>query len=177
MRTARLTPRGLDERAELDRRNDAVASSILEPLGDAQRERLVGAMAEVERLLVASMVPSGRAIPATRGAVLPDAYFAELGARFDHGFDVGRAPPTAPPTSFRRTGLLLVATLAGEPVGCGVLRHHALQTGVPGWSEIKRMWVSPCVRGIGLGRRLLASSSTAPRPRASPSCGSTRTAC
>ena len=55
VRTARLTPAGLAERAELDRRNDAVAASILDALGDAQRTRLVDAMAEVERLLAASM--------------------------------------------------------------------------------------------------------------------------
>ena len=37
VRTAHLTRAGLAERAELDRRNDAVASSILDPLGEAHR--------------------------------------------------------------------------------------------------------------------------------------------
>jgi hypothetical protein len=55
VRRARLTPAGLDERAELDRRSDALAVSVLEPLSEAQRE-LVAAMAEVERLLDASAV-------------------------------------------------------------------------------------------------------------------------
>jgi DNA-binding MarR family transcriptional regulator/GNAT superfamily N-acetyltransferase len=157
VRTARLTRAGLDERAELDRRNDAVASSILEPLGDAQRERLVGAMAEVERLLAASMVridPCDPEHPHARTSL--DSYYAELAARFEHGFDVERANPDSPSDLVRPNGLLLVATLAGEPVGCGVLRHHELHAGVPGWSEIKRLWVSPSVRGIGLGRRLLS---------------------
>ena len=49
-------------------------------------------------------------------------------------------------------GLLLVATLHGFAVGCGALKFHA--TGEP--TEIKRMWVSPSVRGLGLGGRLLA---------------------
>ena len=48
-------------------------------------------------------------------------------------------------------GLFLVATLHGEPVGCGALKFHP---GAP--AEIKRMWVAPAVRGLGLGRRLLA---------------------
>jgi DNA-binding MarR family transcriptional regulator/GNAT superfamily N-acetyltransferase len=157
VRTARLTRAGLAERAELDRRNDAVASSILDPLGGAQRERLVVAMADVERLLAASMVSVGPCDPRHRHAHASlDAYFAELAARFEHGFDVGRANPDAPSDLVPPNGLLLVATLAGEPVGCGVLRHHELREGVPGWSEIKRLWVSPAVRGIGLGRRLLA---------------------
>jgi DNA-binding MarR family transcriptional regulator/ribosomal protein S18 acetylase RimI-like enzyme len=157
VRTARLTRAGLAERAELDWRNDAVASSILDPLGGAQRERLVVAMADVERLLAASMVSVGPCDPRHRHAHASlDAYFAELAARFEHGFDVGRANPDAPSDLVPPNGLLLVATLAGEPVGCGVLRHHELREGVPGWSEIKRLWVSPAVRGIGLGRRLLA---------------------
>jgi DNA-binding MarR family transcriptional regulator/GNAT superfamily N-acetyltransferase len=158
VRTARLTRAGLAERAELDRRNDAVAASILDPLGDAQRARLVGAMAEVERLLAASMVDIDPCDPRHRHARTSlDSYFAELAARFEDGFDVSRANPDAPSDLVPPNGLLLVATLAGEPVGCGVLRHHDLRAGVPAWSEIKRLWVSPSVRGIGLGRRLLAA--------------------
>jgi len=158
VRTARLTRAGLAERAELDRRNDAVASSILDPLGDAQRARLVGAMAEVERLLAASMIYIAPWDPTHRHARASlDAYFAELDARFDHGFDIDRANPDAPSDLVPPSGLLLVATLTDEPVGCGVLRHHELHAEAPGWSEIKRLWVSPSVRGIGLGRRLLAT--------------------
>src|SRR5438045_9461636 len=47
-------------------------------------------------------------------------------------------------------GLLLVARLREEPVGCGALRFHENAIG-----EIKRMWVAPRARGLGLGRRLL----------------------
>jgi ribosomal protein S18 acetylase RimI-like enzyme len=36
-------------------------------------------------------------------------------------------------------------------VGCGALKFH---DGAP--AEVKRMWVDPAVRGLGLGRRLLA---------------------
>jgi DNA-binding MarR family transcriptional regulator/GNAT superfamily N-acetyltransferase len=158
VRTARLTRSGLAERAELDRRNDAVASSILDALGATQRTRLVSAMAEVERLLTASMVSIAPCAPGHRHARASlGAYFGELDARFDGGFDSGRANPDAAPDLVPPNGLLLVATLAGEPVGCGVVRHHDLHAGVPGWSEIKRLWVSPSVRGAGLGRRLLAA--------------------
>jgi GNAT superfamily N-acetyltransferase len=47
-------------------------------------------------------------------------------------------------------GLLLVASLRGEPVGCGALLF--LPDGV---GYAKRMWVAASVRGLGLGRRLL----------------------
>jgi len=108
-------------------------------------------MAQVERLLVASMVKITVADPTG-----PDArwcfehYFAELGERFDAGFDPAlsisaHAHELAPPAS-----LLLVAHLREEPVGCGALKFHE---NAPG--EIKHMWVAPLARGLGLGRRLL----------------------
>jgi ribosomal protein S18 acetylase RimI-like enzyme len=111
----------------------------------------------VERLLTASMVVVGPCDPAHRHARSSlDAYYGELDARFDGGFDIARANPDALSDLVLPNGVLLVATLSGRPVGCGVLRHHDLHGAVPAWSEIKRLWVSPSVRGAGLGRRLLA---------------------
>lgn len=59
----RLTKAGLAERAELDRRSDEFAHSLLEPLSDSQQAKLAAAMAEVERLLLASMVTIAIADP------------------------------------------------------------------------------------------------------------------
>jgi DNA-binding MarR family transcriptional regulator len=56
VRTARLTAAGRRERALLDRRSDELAESFLEPLTGSQRDRLVTAMGEVERLLTRAMV-------------------------------------------------------------------------------------------------------------------------
>src|SRR4051812_48793572 len=53
-RTVVLTAAGRRERAALDTRSDDVAESFLGPLTGPQRERLVAAMADVERLLTAS---------------------------------------------------------------------------------------------------------------------------
>ena len=47
-------------------------------------------------------------------------------------------------------GVFLVARLDGEPVACGALRRIG-----PGIGEIKRMFVAPSQRGLGVGRRLL----------------------
>lgn len=152
VRTVRLTGAGRAERALLDTRSDEAAGSLLAPLDEDQRARLVAAMAEVERLLTAATV--------TLDPVDPDhpdaahclrAYFAELRERFDTGFDPARS--LLPDASGLRPpwGLFLVARLHGEPVGCAGLK---LPPGAP--AEIKRMWVSPGVRGLGLGRRLLA---------------------
>src|SRR2546428_2670588 len=51
VRTVQLTPAGLAERDLLERRSDELARSLLEPLSEPRRQRLVTAMAEVERLL------------------------------------------------------------------------------------------------------------------------------
>src|SRR6188768_3307184 len=50
-RDGRLTVAGQAERAEFDRLSDDAAVSLLGPLSERQRGRLVAAMAEVERLL------------------------------------------------------------------------------------------------------------------------------
>ncbi len=151
VRTAHLTGPGLAERAVLDRLSDDVAASILRPLSARQRSRLVTAMAEVERLLLASTVRvtvSDPRHPDARSCLR--AYFSELARRFDSGFDPARSLSADDEELTVPAGLFLVATLHSEPVGCGALKfhHHAP-------AEIKRMWVAPSVRGLGLGRRLL----------------------
>jgi DNA-binding MarR family transcriptional regulator/GNAT superfamily N-acetyltransferase len=152
VRRAGLTPAGVAERAELNRRADDLAASILRPLNGHQRDRLVAAMAEVERLLVASMVQVSVVDPRHPDARhCVQAYFAELAHRFDGGFEPARSTAVADSELTPPAGLLLIATLHTEPVGCAGLRHHDDVT-----AEVKRMWVSPTVRGLGLGRRLLA---------------------
>ncbi|HEY6415086.1 MAG TPA: MarR family winged helix-turn-helix transcriptional regulator, partial [Acidimicrobiales bacterium] len=79
VRTARLTPAGVAERRVLDRRSDELARSFLEPLGDAQRARLVSAMADVERLLTAALVDVQSVDPTEPAAQqCLNAYFAEI---------------------------------------------------------------------------------------------------
>jgi len=151
VRTARLTGRGLAERAELDRRSDDLAASILQSLSARQQTRLTTAMAEVERLLVASAVQVAVCDPRHPNArFCLRAYFSELSHRFDRGFDPTRSISADDDELTPPAGLLLVATVHGEPVGCGALKFHE---GAP--TEIKRMWVAPTARGLGLGRRLL----------------------
>jgi DNA-binding MarR family transcriptional regulator len=87
VRTARLTRDGLAERAVLDHRSDDAAVEILGPLSARQRSRLVTAMAEVERLLVASAVRIDAYDPRHPDArACLHAYFGELAGRFAGGF-------------------------------------------------------------------------------------------
>jgi DNA-binding MarR family transcriptional regulator/GNAT superfamily N-acetyltransferase len=152
VRVAALTSAGSAERAVLDRRADELASSVLEPLGAAQRERLVAAMAEVGRLLTASMVEVESVDPADpRARRCHRAYFAELNGRFDAGYDPALGLPADDDELRPPAGLLLLASLHGEPVGSGALMFH--DDG--GYAHLRRMWVAPSVRGLGVGRRLL----------------------
>jgi DNA-binding MarR family transcriptional regulator/GNAT superfamily N-acetyltransferase len=159
VRTVRLTADGLVERAELDRRSDELAASILRPLNAGQRDRLVGAMAEVERLLMASTVRVAVTDPRHPHArYCLDAYFAELARRFDGGYDPARGISATDEELTLPAGVFLVATRHTEPVGCVGLKLHAGDDGEPGTAHVKRMWVSPTLRGLGLGRRLLAEA-------------------
>ncbi len=144
VRTARLTEAGLAERALFDEGSDALARSFLEPLSESRRERLVAAMAEVERLLTAALVEIEAIDERHADAQFClGEYFAELAERFETGFEVVRSQPVA-------LEVFLVARLRGEPVACGGIKFHADDP-----AEVKRMWVAGSVRGLGIGRRLL----------------------
>jgi DNA-binding MarR family transcriptional regulator/GNAT superfamily N-acetyltransferase len=152
VRRASLTRTGVSEREVLDRRSDDLAHSLLAPLGEAQRERLVTAMGEVERLLTSALVAVDEMDPAHSDArFCMRQYYAELNRRFGGGFDPSISISAGDGELRRPAGLFLVATLRSEPVGSGALKFHGNQP-----AELKRMWVSESVRGLGLGRRLLS---------------------
>ena len=151
VRRARLTAKGRAERQLLDRRSDELARSLLDPLTERQQARLVAAMAEVRTLLTASLVEVDVVDPADpRAQHCLHEYFAELDRRFPSGFDPG--PDSSDELAALRlpAGLFLLASLQGDPIGCGGLKLQS-----PEAPYVKRMWVSPSARGLGLGRRLL----------------------
>jgi GNAT superfamily N-acetyltransferase len=84
---------------------------------------------------------------------LVDALDAELEERYPHHLMVGL--PSTPGGLF-----LAVAYLDGAPVGCGALRE--LESGV---GEVKRMFVLPAARGLGIARRLLGVLETEAQDR------------
>jgi DNA-binding MarR family transcriptional regulator/GNAT superfamily N-acetyltransferase len=152
VRVARLTSKGLAERAILDERSDEVAASILEPLDDAQRDELVTAMRTVERLLATSLVDLHQADPASPDAQrCLRAYVTELNRRApQRGFDPSKGATAEPHEVRPPRGAFVVAYRRGEPVGCGAVKHQPHEV-----TDIKRMWVAESARGLGLGRRLL----------------------
>lgn len=85
-------------------------------------------------------------------AALLAAYRAELDGRFPDGFTPPPGWAAAPAQLVPPAGAYLVVRSGGEPLGCGAVR--VLE---PGIAELKHMWVSPRLRGRGVGRRLLAA--------------------
>ena len=152
VRLLRLTAAGRAERAGLDRDSDALAWSFLAPLDPDRRARLVDAMGTVERLLTAGLVDVRLEEPTTAAArFCIGSYLAEIGERFEEEFDPARTGTADPEELTLPAGLLLVAFLDGDAVGCGALKLHDDRP-----ADIKRLWVAPAARGLGVGRRILA---------------------
>ena len=77
-------------------------------------------------------------------------YYSEIADRFDGGFDPGQSSaPTldafAPPG-----GTFVVMRHGGALVGCGGFKRDTADA-----AYLKRMWVAPEARGLGLGKLLL----------------------
>ena len=100
---------------------------------------------------------------APESAALLGDYMAEVGTRH-----LGRAATSAELEQFRRTnssagmappqGVFLLARVDGHAVGCVGVRWLDDHVG-----EVKRMYVAPAGRGLGLGRALLAAAHDAIR--------------
>ena len=151
VRYVKLTRLGAAERDELDRRSDAAAQAILAPLGAPKRARLLAAMTDVERLLMASEItiaPEPAGSSSARWCLRR--YFELLNERFEGGFDPDIANPARPQDLTPPSGVFLVARTPEKPVGCGALKSAG--TGI---GEIKRVWVDEGARGLGIGQRIL----------------------
>jgi DNA-binding MarR family transcriptional regulator/GNAT superfamily N-acetyltransferase len=152
IRVARLTRKGLRERALLDERSDELAASILAPLDPGERAQLVAAMRTVERLVATSLVELRRVDPECPDAQrCLRAYVAELNRRApERGFDPRRGATAEPHEVRPPNGAFVVGYLRDEAIACGAVKHHPGRV-----TDIKRMWVAESARGLGLGRRLL----------------------
>lgn len=161
VRSVNLTAKGQQEHRLLDSGSDTLAASMLSPLNPDQTDQLLEAMSTVTRLLTAGLVTVSIENPTSDDAQFCiAAYFAELDSRFESGFDPTVSNPAEIDELTEPAGLLLVARLRGEPIGCGALKLHGTDP-----AEIKRMWVSTDARGLGVGKRLLAELEEAAAER------------
>ena len=87
-------------------------------------------------------------------------YFGELSRRFSSGFDPSQSLSPSLDEFLPPEGAFLVIRLADEPVGCGGFKRNSADA-----AYLKRMWIAPSARGLGLGRRLLESLEERARSR------------
>lgn len=100
-----------------------------------------------DRVVIEPADPSGE-----EARVCIQSYFDELQRRLDEGFDPVLSVSADPEELVPPRGWFLIARLDGAPVGCGAIKIKD-----DGHGEIKRMWVAPAARGLGVAQRLLAS--------------------
>lgn len=155
-RVASLTRAGKREFAAYEALSNTQAESFL--ARNAQAEALLAAMDLIasaltrDRIALAEMDPRSDEV-----RYCLREYYAELGRRFKQGFDVSLSRDPDAKDMRRPRGSFIVAISDTLPVGCVGLKgtDHF-------YAEIKRLWVAPSARGLGLGKRLMdAAEDTA----------------
>jgi len=79
-----------------------------------------------------------------------NAYFTEIAARFEGGFDAAADNTARDEDMTPPAGYFFVARLDGRPVGCGALKLYEGRVG-----DVKRMWTAPSARGMGVASAVL----------------------
>jgi DNA-binding MarR family transcriptional regulator len=157
-RTARPTAKGKREIAAYDRLSDARAKDLLSRQPQ-DGEALLAAMDLVATALLRNRITIGETDPeAPEARYCLAAYYAELARRFDTGFDVKTSLDPDAGSLRPPLGSFLVALSDGLPLGCVALKGSG--TGV---GEVKRLWIAPAARGLGLARRLMATAEARAR--------------
>lgn len=80
------------------------------------------------------------------------AYFDELGARFEGGFDPRIANAARPEQLTPPAGYFMIARLRGRVAGCGALKLMGERI-----ADVKRMWTAESARGQGVARAVLGA--------------------
>lgn len=148
-RHAVLTEAGKAEYAAYEALSDAQVAEVLacypRPQVLLEAMDVVATVLGFERTAILPVPPCD-----PRAKACLSAYYAELDRRFATGFDVSlSADPEARDMAPPRGGFL-IAVSDGMPVGCVGLKGTD-----NGYGEVKRLWIAPPARGMGLARRLM----------------------
>ncbi|MDN4473962.1 bifunctional helix-turn-helix transcriptional regulator/GNAT family N-acetyltransferase [Demequina zhanjiangensis] len=150
-RVVRRTAAGDDEAARLDEASDEATGVLLSGL-DADDQRALDAAARtVTHLLTRPHISVEEIDPASPEAVwCVQQYYAELQEMFDAGYDPAKAVAVGVEDLTEPRGAFYAVRLHGQPIGCGGV---TLPPGEPAF--LKRMWVAPSARGLGVGAMIL----------------------
>jgi len=150
-RVVERTAAGRAEAAELDARSDETAAAMLAHLDPEMRREVERAARTVTAALARRHLVIDVESPDSADAHwCRDQYFAEIDAIFQAGYNPAAAVSATDEELTMPRGALLIARLHGQPVGCGAVK---LPPGQP--AHLKRMWVSPAARGLGLAGLML----------------------
>ena len=156
-RVAVLTKAGRREFRAYEELSDARASALLDR--SPRSEELLAAMDMVASALGRDLIAIEEADPRGDDAkYCLGEYYAELGRRFERGFDVSRSRDPDAADIVRPRGAFLLAMSDGLPIGCVGLKGSGGDVG-----EIKRLWICPTARGFGMAKRLMHAVETVAR--------------
>lgn len=151
-RVARLTKAGRSEFEAYEALSNAQAEAFL--ARHSRPEELLRAMDLVASALGRSHIVLEEMDPRRDDArYCLSEYYAELARRFEQGFDVSLSRDPEAVDMIRPRGAFLVAMSDGLPIGCVGLKGTGGEV-----AEIKRLWVAPSARGLGLARRLMTAA-------------------
>lgn len=159
-RRAELTRKGQAEHEAYESLSNDRATAMLarhpKPTALLEAMDLVASMLGRDRIEILPADPDG-----------PDAtycvseYYDEIGARFakvrPQGFDKSGAMQVSTDDVRPPRGDFLIAYSDGLPIGCVAL------VGGADYGQIKRLWVAPAARGLGLARRLMQAAEARAR--------------
>ncbi|MGO8831607.1 MAG: GNAT family N-acetyltransferase [Roseiarcus sp.] len=156
-RVANLTEAGRREFRAYEEISNARALALLEraPRSDELLDAmdLIASALGRDRIAIEEADPRGEAARSCLGE-----YYAELGRRFEKGFDVSRSRDPDAADMVRPRGAFLLAMSDGMPIGCVGLKGAGGEL-----AEIKRLWICPTARGLGVGKRLMRAAETVAR--------------
>src|SRR5215831_8222364 len=156
-RVAKLTAAGRREFQAYERLSNSRADTLL--ARHSHPEALLAAMDIIASALGSCRIAIEEIDPRSDDArYCLGEYYAELARRFENGFDVSLSRDPEADDMIRPRGAFLVAMSDGLPIGCVGLKGTGSEI-----AEVKRLWVAPSARGLGVGRRLMDAAENAAR--------------
>ncbi|MBY6089375.1 helix-turn-helix domain-containing GNAT family N-acetyltransferase [Maritimibacter alkaliphilus] len=148
-RVAVLTGKGSAEFAEYEALSNANANSLLSRHPDP--DKLLEAMDFIASALTRDRITIELADPESPHANwCLDRYFDEVNRLFKQGFERAKTCDPQAPAMRPPVGAFLLALSDGLPIGCVALKGTD-----QGYAEVKRLWIAPSARGLGLSKRMM----------------------
>ncbi len=156
-RISRLTEKGQEEFDIYETLSDEKASSIL--AGHKNADRLLEAMDIVTIALSRDQIVFEETDYASDMATYClNAYAEEISQRVSSVFTLEDSGEPDLWQMKHPHGTFVIARLEDLPVGCVGIKGEG-----GGFGEVKRMWITPAARGLGLGRKLMTYAENASR--------------